>query len=120
MKSIPSLVVVSKKKEDMETSKCIQMLSTTLPSLTVLKQVLKKCMNWEQGEAIQRLSDAIDEWLEGRGRALDKGSKKVKLLNYCELFNIMLMTLAKYVTKTQTNKPKLLMVKILIHVSSGA
>ena len=57
-------------------------------------------MNGAQSEASQKLSNAIGEWLEERGRALDKGSKNVKLSTYCQIVDILYKIFFHYVTKS--------------------
>ena len=97
--SIPSLVVMGRKKKEGDAPKCNQTLSTALSSITVVKLLSKGRVNWEQGQDSQRISDAIEKWLEGTGLALDKGGNKIKLSSYCQIVGISYKTFLKYVTK---------------------
>ena len=86
-KSIPSSVDVGKNKKE-DTIKCNQTLSTAFSSITAVKPVPKVCMDWVCRQASQRLSNTIEEWLEGRGLGQDKGGNKIKLSLHCQIVSI--------------------------------
>ena len=68
------------------------------PPSEVLKVVKKARANYSSGEALEKLTTAVNEWNAGTGRALDSnGEKRRGLAKFSNLFGIPFDTFREYV-----------------------
>jgi hypothetical protein len=71
-------------------------LKKKAPPSEVLK-VKKARANYSSGEALKKLTTAVNEWNAGTGRALDSNGEKRGLVEFSNLFDIPFNTFRKYV-----------------------
>jgi hypothetical protein len=60
-------------------------------------KVKKARANYSSGEALEKLTEAVNEWNSGTGRALDSNGEKRGLVQFLNIFGIPFDTFRKYV-----------------------
>ena len=100
----------NKKDEDHEESASKESVTTSKDTKTIVSNTTSslkkegdvednKRINWSKGEHMEKLSVAVDDWLNNKGKAMSGEGRKLKLKEYCVQVSIPYKTLSKYVCK---------------------
>ena len=64
-------------------------------------------INWSKGEDAKRMSVAVEDWLEKKGKTVDDNEEMIPLKSYNHIVNMPHKTIHKHASSDQTKRRQL-------------